>query len=202
MKQKSLIARTILAAGMVIVMAGSLDAAIAAPPPGGTPTARILMVDLRRVMGASKVGQDIQRQVQQLKDQASAELNGEAKALKGDETELQQQSAILAADVKARKIKDFQGKYTSFQKKVQDRSKLIQGGVMAAQQQVEQALGPILQGLMKERGATILVDRTAVLLAPNALDVTQLVIQRLDMKMPTVKVYLKAPPAGAEPQQQ
>jgi len=202
MKQKSLIARTILAAGMVIVMAGSLDAAIAAPPPGGTPTARILMVDLRRVMGASKVGQDIQRQVQQLKDQASAELNGEAKALKGEETELQQQSAILAADVKARKIKDFQGKYASFQKKVQDRSKLIQGGVMAAQQQVEQALGPILQGLMKERGATILVDRTAVLLAPNALDVTQLVIQRLDMKMPTVKVDLKAPPAGAEPQQQ
>jgi len=202
MKQKSLIARTILAAGMVIVMAGSLDAAIAAPPPGGAPTARILMVDLRRVMGASKVGQDIQRQVQQLKDQASAELNGEAKALKGEETEIQQQSAILAADVKARKIKDFQEKYASFQKKVQERSKLIQGGVFASQQQVEQALGPILQGIMKERGATILVDRSAVLLAPNALDVTQLVIQRLDMKMPTVKVDLKAPPPGAEPQQQ
>ena len=85
---------------------------------------------------------------------------------------------------------------------MQERSKLIQGGVFASQQQVEQALGPILQGIMKERGATILVDRSAVLLAPNALDVTQLVIQRLDMKMPTVKVDLKAPPPGAEPQQQ
>ena len=202
MKQTSLFARILLAAGLLFLMAGSLDAALAAPPPGGTPTARLLMVDLRRVMGASKVGQDIQRQVQQMKDQASHDLNGEASSLKNEEVQLQQQAAILAPDVKARKVKDFQDKATAFQKKVQERSRLIQGGVFAAQQQVEAALGPILQGIMKERGATILVDRSAVLLAPNALDVTQLVIQRLDMKMPTVKVELKAPPAGAEPQQQ
>jgi len=202
MKQKSLIARTILAAGLFLSIAVSLDAAMAAPPPGGAPTARILMVDLRRVMGASKVGQDIQRQVEQLKQQASHDLNGEASALKSQETQLQQQSAILAPDVKAARIKDFQAKATAFQKKLQDRSRLIQGGVMAAQQQVEQSLGPILQGIMKERGATVLMDRSAVLLAPNSIDVTQLVIQRLDMKMPAVKVELKAPPASAEQQQQ
>jgi hypothetical protein len=55
---------------------------------------------------------------------------------------------------------------------------------------------------MKERGATILLDRSSILLAPNALDVTQLVIQRLDMKMPAVKVEPTAPPAGEQQQQQ
>jgi outer membrane protein len=53
---------------------------------------------------------------------------------------------------------------------------------------------------MKERGATILLDRSSILLAPNSIDVTQLVIQRLDMKMPTVKVELTAPPARAQQQ--
>ncbi len=73
---------------------------------------------------------------------------------------------------------------------------------MKAQQQVEQALGPILEGVMHERGATILLDRSSVLLAPNAIDVTEVVKQRLDMKMPSVKIELTAPPPGMQQQQQ
>ena len=203
MTKKSLIARTILVAGLLFSGAACLDAASAAPPPpGGAPTARILMIDMRRVMAVSKVGQDIQRQVEALKLQAAKDLNSEGAALKSEETQLQQQAAILAPDIKARKIKDFQLRATAFQRKIQQRGGLIQGGVMKAQQQIEQALGPILQGIMKERGATLLLDRSSILLAPNSIDVTQLVIQRLDMRMSTVKVELTAPPAGAQQQQQ
>ena len=201
MTKKSLIARIVLMAGLLFLGTAVLDAASAAPPPpGGAPAARILMLDMRRIMGLSKVGLDIQRQVDVLKQQATRDLNGEGAALKSEETQLQQQAAILAPDVKARRIKDFQARATAFQRKIQQRGGLIQGGVIQAQRQIEQALGPILQGIMKERGATILLDRSSILLAPNSIDVTQLVIQRLDMKMPTVKVELTAPPAGTQQQ--
>jgi outer membrane protein len=73
--------------------------------------------------------------------------------------------------------------------------------VLKAQQLVEQALGPILQGIMQERRATVLLDRSAVLLAPNAIDVTGDVVRRLDMKMPTAKVVLTPLPQGAVQQQ-
>jgi outer membrane protein len=208
MMKKLLIARTILVAGALVFGTIGLGSAVAAPPPptqGAAPTARILLVDLRRVMGASKVGQDIQRQVEALKADATKQLNGEGQELQKEKTQLEQQAAILAPDVKARRIKDFDAKAQAFQQKLQQRGSLIQGGVLKAQQQIEQALGPILQGIMQERGATILLDRTAVLLAPNAIDVTDVVIQRLDMRMPSVKVELTAPPPGAvqqAPQQQ
>jgi len=201
MTKKSLIARIVLMAGLLFLGTAVLDAASAAPPPpGGAPAARILMLDMRRIMGLSKVGLDIQRQVEVLKQQASRDLNGEGAALKSEETQLQQQAAILAPDVKARRIRDFQARATAFQRKIQQRGGLIQGGVIQAQRQIEQALGPILQGIMKERGATILLDRSSILLAPNSIDVTQLVIQRLDMKMPAAKVELTAPPAGTQQQ--
>jgi Skp family chaperone for outer membrane proteins len=201
MTKKSLIGRIVLMAGLLFLGTAVLDAASAAPPPpGGAPAARILMLDMRRIMGLSKVGLDIQRQVEVLKQQASRDLNGEGAALKSEETQLQQQAAILAPDVKARRIRDFQARATAFQRKIQQRGGLIQGGVIQAQRQIEQALGPILQGIMKERGATILLDRSSILLAPNSIDVTQLVIQRLDMKMPAAKVELTAPPAGTQQQ--
>jgi len=205
MKKISLITRTILVAGSLFLGATALDAAYAAPPPpppGGAPVAKILMVDLRRVLAGSKVGRDIQQQMEGQKQKATNELNGEGAALEREKAQLQQQAAILAPDVRARRIKDFDARAQGFQKKVQQRSMLIQGGFIKAQQQIEAALGPILQGIMRERGATILLDRTAVLLAPNAIDVTGDVIQRLDMKMPTVKMELVAPPQSMVQQQQ
>jgi len=199
MTRKILSTRTLMAAGMLLLGALPTQSAIAAPPPGqsgAAPLARILIIDLRRAVAASKVGQSIQDQVNALKKQAQVELNGEAQGLQRDRQQLMQQSAILAADVKARREQDFKARVAAFEKKLNARGQLIQGGMLKANQQVEQALGPILQGIMQERQATVMLDRSAVLLAPNAIDVTGIVVQRLDMKMPTVKVELTPLPPG------
>src|SRR5262249_22106984 len=124
----------------------------------------------------------------------------EGTALQKEGQALQQQVAILAPDVKARKVRDFQNKQAAFQRKLEQRQGLIQGGLFQAQQQVEGALKPILQGIMQERGANVLLDRSAVVLVPNALDVTAVAVQRLNQKLPTVKVQLVALPPGLQQQ--
>ncbi len=102
--------------------------------------------------------------------------------------------------MKARKIRDFQAKQAGFQRKVEARQGLIQGGVFKARQQVEAALGPILQGIMQERGANLLLDRTAVVLGTVNVDITAVAVQRLDQRMPSIKVQLVALPAGLQAQ--
>jgi outer membrane protein len=206
MTKTSHLTRTFVVAGMFLIAAATAQSAYAAAP-GAAPSARILIIDLRRAVGMSKVGQSIKSQVDDLKRQAQGQLNGEAEGLKREKAQLEQQSAILAPDVKARKLRDFQLRVQSFEKKLQDRGILIQGGMLKANKQVEDALGPILTGVMQERQATVLLDRSAVLLAPNSIDVTGVVVQRLDTKMPAVKVGLtQLPPemmqAAARQQQQ
>ncbi len=201
MTKTSFLTRAFIVAGTIFLAAATAQSSYAAAP-GAAPAARILIIDLRRAIGSSKVGQSIQSQVNEMKSQAQATLNGEAEGLKRERAALEQQAAILAADVKARKLKDFQLRAMAFEKKVQDRGGLIQGGMLKANQQVEEALGPILQGIMQERQATVLLDRSAVLLAPNAIDVTGVVVQRLDMKMPAIKVELAPLPPGMAARQQ
>jgi outer membrane protein len=195
MTKTSLFTRTFMVAFLLAATTAQSGYA-AAPATGAAPAARILIIDLRRAVGASKVGQSIQSQVNAMKSQAQTELRGEAEALRRDKSALEQQAAILAPDVKARKAKDFEARVASFQRKLSDRGQLIQGGMLKANRLVEESLGPILQGIMQERQASVLLDRTAVLLAPNAIDVTAVVVQRLDMKMPTVKVELTPLPPG------
>ncbi|MEI9929405.1 MAG: OmpH family outer membrane protein [Rhizomicrobium sp.] len=160
------------------------------------------MIDRMMVLRGSKVGQDIVRQVNAYTSQAENELRGQGAALQNDVKAFQQQSAILSADLKAKKMRDLEARRAGLQAQVQKRQTLIQGGFLKAREQVLTALGPIVQGIMVEKGANILLDRNAVMLGARDLDVTPLAIQRLDQKMPSIKVELVAPPPGVLQQQQ
>jgi Skp family chaperone for outer membrane proteins len=166
------------------------------PAASGTPAPVILVIDRNAILRASKVGQSIVQQVNAYSQAAEKEFKGQADSLHSQEQQLQQQVAILAPDVKAKKIKAFQAQQQAFQEKVQKRQTQIQGGVLQARQQVEKALGPILQGILRERHANLLFDRNAVVLGTVNVDITGTAVQRLDQKMPTVKVQLVTPSAA------
>lgn len=204
MNRNAIAARaTLLAAAFTLAFsAASAAPAPKPPPPGGgaVPAPKILVIDRNAILRASKVGQDIVRQVTAYTKSAESEFRAQGDALQKEGRALQQQVAILAPDVKAKKIRDFQNKQAAFQRKVEARQGLIQGGVFKARQQVEAALGPILQGIMQERGANLLVDRSAVLYSTLNIDITGVAVQRLNQKMPTVKVQLVALPAGLQAQ--
>ena len=132
---------------------------------------------------------------------AESALKGQDAALRQEGTALQQQLAILSATEKAARIKAFEVRQAALQKNVQFQQGLIQGGVLKARQQVEQALGPILQAIMTERGANLLLDRNAVVLGTVDVDITGAAITRLNQRLPTVKVVPMPLPPGAAPPQ-
>ena len=192
-------ARALVAASVLTLVAPAYAAG--PPPAAGTPNPKILVIDRAAILRGSVVGQNIMKQVQALTVAAEQGLKARDVALRSEGQALQQQLAILAPAVKAAKIKAFEAKQAALQADVQKQQGLIQGGVLKARQQVEQALGPILQALMQERGANLLLDRNAVVLGTVNVDITKDAIARLNQKLPTVKVALTALPPGVAPQQ-
>lgn len=172
-----------------------------APAAQGTPAPKILVIDRSAILRASKVGQDIARQLKGYRAAAEKEFKGENDSLRREGQALQQQLAILAPDVKDKKIRAFQAKEAALQQKVQDRESKIQGGVLQANQEVSKALGPILQGVMTERGGNLLLDRNAIIYGTIDVDVTGVAIDRLNKKLPSVKVNLIPLPPGMQVQQ-
>lgn len=175
--------------------AASLPAAPAAPAAAdaddsGPPAPKIIVIDRNMILRLSSAGKDMLNQAQGLSKKADAEFKARADALQKEAAGLQQQLAILAPDVRAKKEKAFQDKQQALQREATERNTEIQNGFAKAGQKLDQALGPILQQIMKERGANLLVDRSAVILASIDVDVTAQAIQRLDKVLPHVKVEL------------
>jgi outer membrane protein len=157
---------------------------------------RIVVIDRQQLLQRSAAGKDIFTQTQTLSKQLETQLRTEETALQTEAVQLQQQLAILAADVRAQREKDFTAKQQAFQGRVQQRQAQIQASFNAAARQVEVALDPILQTIMRERGANMVLDRSAVIVATSDVDVTPLALQRLDRALPRVKVDLVAAPAA------
>jgi outer membrane protein len=191
---------TILIGGIAAQAAPAPAPAGAHPAATGTPDPKILVIDRNAILRASKAGQSIVAQLQAFSTSAESEFKAQGEGLRKEGESLRQQIAILAPDVKARKIRDFQAKEAAFQQKVQSRQGEIQGGLYKARQQVEQTLGPVLQGIMSERHANLLLDRSTIVLGTIDVDITALAVQRLDQKLPTVKVQLTPLPPQVQAQ--
>ena len=192
--------KALLLAPLFALIVTAADAAGPPAPPPGLPAPKILVINRQAILQFSKVGQDIARQVQALANQAKNDMAAKSKALQAEGQQLQQQVAILSGDAKQKKIDAFQAKENDFQAEGQRKEQAIQGGLLKAQSQVEGVLGPILQALMQQKGANMILDKNAVVFAnSSAFDITQPAIDQLNQKLTTVKVTLDASAAPAPP---
>lgn len=181
--------RTLL---LALAFAGLSTSVFADPPP-----AKIVVLDRAGIMQFSKAGQDIAKQMQTYAAQAKADLQSRGRALETEERGLQQQVAILAPDLKAKRIAAFQAKQQALQADVSKKDEQMRYALAQARQVMEAKLGPILQQLVKERGANMVIDRQAMVFAPPAFDITTDAINRLNQQLPTVKVNFNVTPPAA-----
>jgi Skp family chaperone for outer membrane proteins len=183
---------------VVSIGAGIATSASAATP---VPQPHIVVIDRAAIMQFSKAGQDIAKQIQSYAAQAKKDLTAQGHALQTEGRALQQQVAILAPDIKAKRVSAFQAKEQALQGAAQKKDEQLKAGLFAARQQMEQALGPILQTIVKERGANLVLDKQAVVFATEGgFDITGDAINRLNTQLPTIKVNMNAPPPPAPKQ--
>ncbi|MEI9993328.1 MAG: OmpH family outer membrane protein [Rhizomicrobium sp.] len=198
------LSRLARAAAAALLFAGLAPAALAAPPgppQPPLPQPKILIIDRAEVLRRSSAGTSIMTQVQQLARNAENNLKGRGAALQKEGEALRQQIAILSPAVKAAKVKAFETKQAALQQDVQKQQALIQGGLYVARETVLKALGPILQKIVIERGANLLLDRSLIIVSSNAFDVTAVAVQRLNQVLPNVVVKPTMPPNQGPPQQ-
>jgi len=159
------------------------------------PIARFEVVDRNALLRNSAVGKDIVAQVRALTNSAISDFRPESQTLRTEGETLTTDMAILPADEGARDRADFLiERRDAFRQVVQERQNQIKAAVAAAQKQVEAVAGPILQQIMADDGANILVDRMAIVIGFPGFDITPLAIAKLDAALPHVDVVLLPPP--------
>jgi Skp family chaperone for outer membrane proteins len=186
-----------LAAAIVMLAFGPASAATAKSTGAKSqaPTAAILLVDSQEILRDSLAAKDIRRQIDAYRTRFQGEINKQEEGLRKDEAELKRQRAVLSADAFEQKRRAFEEKVTDVQRGIQERNQRLERALNQATDSLRRSLAPIFADIMKARGANLLLDQNQVLVGAVEMDVTKEAIQRLDQKLPSVKVVL---PSAAE----
>ena len=157
------------------------------------PTTKLAVVDNTLIASNSAVAKDIKRQVAALQGEMQTELTTKELALKTEDDAIKAQAAILPPEALQQKREVFQIKVLDYQRDVQIKSRQLEVAIANANAAVERELKPIFQSVLQTTGATMLMDKTIVIEQVPGLDVTTMIIEMLDLSLPSVLVEL--PPA-------
>lgn len=152
----------------------------------------------QRLLAQSTVGQAVQTRMQQLTQEVQGELTPYATSIQTEAQALQSAGATLSAADRQTRGQALQQRVQEAQQLEQTRDAELRYTLAMQRQAISQAVEPILVAVYQERGCGIMLDRESVFIVNPAMDVTDLVIQRLNTALPTLTFNRMPVPAQAQ----
>jgi outer membrane protein len=141
----------------------------------------------QRLLAQSTAGQSLTSGMQRLQQEVEGELAPYTQAIQTEAQALQQGGASIPADQRQQRGEALQQRYQEAQQLAQTRQNELRYTDLMQRQAIAQAADPILSAVYVERGCGImLAQESTVLFANPAMDITDVVIQRLNTALPSL----------------
>ncbi|HPF45682.1 MAG TPA: OmpH family outer membrane protein, partial [Emcibacteraceae bacterium] len=121
------------------------------------PVAKIIVIDNRVISTNAAVAKDINRQTAQIKATMEAELQTKENALRAEQEDLKTKINIIPQESYNQLQQAFQVKVNQYQQEVQIKSRQLETAIVNANNAIERELKPILQKILKDTGATMML---------------------------------------------
>lgn len=186
------------AAALAAFTATAATAQTAGPQNPGPAIPGVCVYFNQRLLAQSTVGQAVQARMEQLATEVRGELQPYATAIQTEMTALQQGQATIPADQMQQRRQALQQRLQEAQQLEQTRDGELRYTLSEQRRQISAAVEPILVQVYQERGCGIMIDRESVFIMNPAMDVTDLVIQRLNTSLPTLSFNRLPVPAQTQ----
>jgi len=196
---RALVGAAALATSALIPLSAIAQQAQPAPqapaqqPPGPGATAKapiIVVVDVQKILQDSTASKGIQTAVESQRDTYQKEISALEDKLRNGEAELRKQQTVLSPDAFANKRRDFEKQVADVQRTVQNRKRALDTALNEAMGQVQKNMVEIIADVARAQSANLVLARHQVVLVDTQLDVTDVVLERLNKKLPTVAVSI------------
>jgi Skp family chaperone for outer membrane proteins len=160
--------------------------------------ATIITVDMEQVINTSTAGRSAQTQLQAQANALQARAQQLDAGFRGENDALNKaaQAKTMTQPALEAKAADLQKRVNAAQVDMNNRQRQFAANQQFVGKQISEAVQPIIAQVMTEKNATIVLDEGQTIKASPSLDVTPLVLQRLNAKLPNVNVNA---PASAVP---
>ena len=148
----------------------------------------ILVVNLDKIRAQSQAAKSIEEQTNEIQEKLRSGFEERRKVLAAEEKALVALRGSMDPDAFEARAARFEQQVRALKKDRRDQSLALRRSLRSAGEQMDRVLKPILAEVMTERRAVVMIDKRDVVISAVALDVTEVVIKRLDEKLPRLEV--------------
>lgn len=179
-------------------LAAAADNAVPAKP-SVSPTV-IVVVDANRVQRESMAGRGVVAARDHYQQSFNAEFEATRKRLQEAEQDLARRRAALTPDAFQEQARELNNKVADFQRQYQGAVRALDKSSAAASNELQKAVIAVTSEVASEMGAGLVLHKQQVFLHDERMDITNVVIERLNKRLASVP--FPAPemdkPAGAD----
>jgi len=144
------------------------------------PEIHVLTIEPDRLFAGTRFGQRLTKEIEARVSQHAGENRRIEKELGEEEIALTGQRETLSAEEFRALADEFDARVTEARSAQDEKARDISALSEQAQRGFLQAIAPILEQMMNENGASVILDRRAVFLSADASDITLSAIERID----------------------
>jgi len=154
-----------------------------------------VVVDTLEAMDQSKAMVAIREQYGKYENQFRAQVQSDEAGLNQTAQDLEKQRATLAPGVFAEKEKAFEQKVGTYQRKSQTLRNALEKSNRTAVSEVQSKLIEVIGETAQALGANLVLSKTQIILYDPRMDITKLVVEKLNAKLPVVAFPVPNPDA-------
>ncbi len=155
------------------------------------PNTSIGIIDINKVLTESKAAKDATKQIEKIQKKSEEESKKEDELIIKEREKLIEQQSVMAPEAFEIKVADFEKKVQSYQIERQDKLRKLDQMVQEARASILDEVKPIINNYASELGITVILEKNAVIMSADDMDMTDRVIEILNKSLPKIKVELE-----------
>jgi len=179
---------------LTLLFAGQAAAQAQGPANPGPVIPGVCVFHNERLLAQSTVGVSVRDGMRTLSDQVSGELQPYAQSIQAEITALEQGRGTIPEQEFAQRSQALQQRIREAQQLEAQRQQELEYTLNMQLRAIAQATDPILVAVYQERGCGLLLSREAVIEMNPAMDITDVVVQRLNAALPSLSFSRMTPP--------
>ena len=149
---------------------------------------KMAVIDVQAILRNATAVKSVRSQIDKYRESFQGEIEKEEKEIVNANQELGRQRAILAPEAYNDKRRKFESRVVDAQRLVQMRKQSLNEVLNQAMGEVQKVLNDVITELSKEHNFTLLFRKDQTILVTRELEITHIVLERLNQKLPDVKV--------------
>tara|TARA_B100001093_G_scaffold438189_1_gene437445 strand:+ start:5088 stop:5627 length:540 start_codon:yes stop_codon:yes gene_type:complete len=155
------------------------------------PNTSIGIIDLNKILTESKAAVDASKQIEIIKKKSEKESKEEDDLIIREREKLIEQQSVMAPEAFEVKVSEFEKKVQSYQIERQDNLRKLDQMVQMARAKILEEIKPIINDYAEELGITVILEKNAVIMSADDMDMTDQVIKILNSELTKIKVELE-----------